>query len=530
MTKHSFSITWLPLIILCLAQFLASADNVTLSIATQTLISDLHASLAQVSIANTMYPLIAGTFMVAGGMLGCIWGWDILFRLGCLIFVFAEIFAFFSSSITMFIWGARLLAGIGGSLMIPAVFGLISSLYYKRQRAIAFGALGAASGISFACGPILCGYLLDHIGWKIAFISLGFLALFIFILSFLITTSSQKRSVISFDIFGFLLGTLGLFLTIFGILRIPVWGLVSPFNPEVTIFGLSPSPLLILFGLLILAIMLRWERYFEAKTGHALFPHVFLHTRLVRLGLYLTGWIFFTYSSAIFTVVSFIQVIHHISATQTGLLMLPFAISLSGCSLVLPLLIKQRNPRRQCRLGLLIGMSGALLAISSLHNHNFNLWTIVPSLCLIGASMGVIAANAPMLVTSGSGIQHAEQSGGVQAASRDVGQALGMALTSTVMLTFLTFSMKYQIDHDLSVSLLSRTILHQLIYIPWSGDNAFYQLMLDQNIPSRDIPILMEHYQKSRIQSTHYGLFAMVIATLVLFFRLHHIPETTDEK
>ena len=61
---------WLPLIVLCMAQFLASADNVTLSIATHALMHDLGASMAQVSAANTMYPLIAGTFMIAGGMLG----------------------------------------------------------------------------------------------------------------------------------------------------------------------------------------------------------------------------------------------------------------------------------------------------------------------------------------------------------------------------------------------------------------------------------------------------------------------------
>ncbi|MDU3718871.1 MAG: MFS transporter [Klebsiella michiganensis] len=105
----------------------------TLSIATQALMNDLHATLGQVSTANTMYPLVAGTFMVAGGMLGCIWGWRMLFRIGCLIFILAEACAFFSPSIALFTWGARLTAGIGGSLMIPAVFGLISALYQQRR-------------------------------------------------------------------------------------------------------------------------------------------------------------------------------------------------------------------------------------------------------------------------------------------------------------------------------------------------------------------------------------------------------------
>lgn len=526
MTESPTSTTWLPLIVLCFAQFLASADNVTLSIATQALMNDLHASLAQVSTANTMYPLIAGTFMVAGGMLGCIWGWRLLFRLGCLIFILAEISAFFAPSITTFIWVARLMAGIGGSLMIPAVFGLISSLYQQRQRVTAFGALGASSGISFACGPILCGYLLDHAGWRMAFASLGLLALFILLFSRFIPAPKQKSAPMPFDTLGFILGTTGLFLTIFGILRIPAWGLILPFDADTSLFGLSPAPLLILAGLLVLAIMLRWERYFEARTGYALLPSVFLRTRLVRLGLYLTGWIFFAYSSAIFTVVSFAQVVNNLSATATGLLILPFALSLAGCSLGLPLLIHQRNPRRQCRLGLLVGIGGALVAMAALHTHSFNAWLMMPGLCLIGASMGTIAANAPMLVTSGAGTQHAEQSGGVQAASRDIGQALGMALISTVMLTFLTFSMKYQVSHDLTISLPGRDIFHQLAYIPWSSDSTFRQLIQSHHLPFEDTLKLVNHYQQSRTESARYGLLAMVAATLALFFRLHHVPET----
>lgn len=525
MTNNPTSTSWLPLIVLCCAQFLASADNVTLSIATQALMNDLHATLGQVSTANTMYPLIAGTFMVAGGMLGCIWGWRMLFRIGCMIFILAEACAYFSPSITLFTWGARLTAGVGGSLMIPAVFGLISALYQQRRRVAAFGALGASSGISFACGPILCGYLLDHVGWRIAFASLGLLALLILLCSTIIPASKNNRAAITFDTPGFLLGTLGLFLTIFGILRIPIWGLVMPFDPAVSVLGLSPAPFVILCGLMVLLMMLRWERHFEATTGNALLPAVFLKTRLVRHGLYLTGWIFFAYSSAIFTVVSFAQIVKNVSAMETGLLILPFAICLAACSLGLPLFIQQRNPRRQCQMGLTAGIAGALVAAGALHVTGFTPIMMASGLCLIGAGMGTIAANAPMLVTTGAGSRHAEQSGGVQAASRDIGQALGMALISTVMLTVLTFLMKYQVQHDLAITPLARQIISHLTFIPWTSDRTFRQLIQTQNLAPADIYSLLQHYQLSRMQSARYGLLAMAIATSMLLIRLRHLPK-----
>lgn len=527
MTTNPTPTNWLPLIVLCCAQFLASADNVTLSIATQALMNDLHATLGQVSTANTMYPLIAGTFMVAGGMLGCIWGWRLLFRIGCLIFILAEACAFFSPSITLFTWGARLTAGIGGSLMIPAVFGLISALYQQRRRIAAFGALGASSGISFAFGPILCGYLLDHVGWRIAFASLGMLALIILLCSVIIPISAKKRASIPFDTPGFFFGTLGLFLTIFGILRIPVWGLVMPFDAAISILGLSPAPFVILCGLIVLLIMLRWERHFEATTGHALLPSVFLQTRLVRHGLYLTGWIFFAYSSAIFTVVSFAQLVKNVSAMETGLLILPFAICLAACSLGLPLLIHQRNPRRQCQIGLIAGIAGALIAAGALQVTGFTPALMALGLCLIGAGMGTIAANAPILVTTGAGNRHAEQSGGVQAASRDIGQALGMALISTVMLTILTFLMKYQVQHDLALSQSARQSISHLVYIPWTSDRTFHQLLQKQNLAPGDFYSLLQHYQQSRMQSARYGLLAMALVTTLLLIRLRDLPQSS---
>lgn len=527
MTTNPAPTNWLPLVVLCCAQFLASADNVTLSIATQALMNDLHATLGQVSTANTMYPLIAGTFMVAGGMLGCIWGWRMLFRIGCLIFILAEACAFFSPSIALFTWGARLTAGIGGSLMIPAVFGLISALYQQRRRVAAFGALGASSGISFACGPIVCGYLLDHVGWRIAFASLGLLALLILLCSVIIPASENKRAAIAFDTPGFLLGTLGLFLTIFGILRIPVWGLVMPFDPAVSVLGLSPAPFVILCGLMVLMMMLRWERYFEATTGHALLPAVFLKTRLVRHGLYLTGWIFFAYSSAIFTVVSFAQIVKNVSAMETGLLILPFAICLAACSLGLPLFIQQRNPRRQCQMGLTAGIAGALVAAAALHVTGFTPVLMASGLCLIGAGMGTIAANAPILVTTGAGNRHAEQSGGVQAASRDIGQALGMALISTVMLTVLTFLMKYQVQHDPAIGLAARQAIGHLTFIPWTSDRTFHQLIQTQNLAPGDLSGLLQHYQQSRMLSARYGLLAMALVTSLLLIRLRHLPKSS---
>lgn len=305
-TQISTGMKWLPLLVLCLAQLSTSGDNATLSIATGALVKDLHASMALISIANAMYSLAAGSLMVAAGMVGLIVGWKITFRIGCSLLFLAELTAFFSPNMEVFTYGARLLSGVGGSFMIPSVLGLIASNYKGSQQAVAFGAIGAASGVSFVAGPIICGLLVDHLGWRYAFAAIACLCVVIFAGSFLVPTPAKPERKVTFDLPGVLLTVIGLFSVILGFLKVSSWGLFTPFDAPFTIFGCSPAPFLVLFGLIVLAIMLKWERYREAQVGSALIPMSFLATPQVRNGLCLTAFIFLAYGSGIFVTVSFV--------------------------------------------------------------------------------------------------------------------------------------------------------------------------------------------------------------------------------
>ncbi|WP_413529928.1 MFS transporter [Rahnella inusitata] len=518
----------LPLLVLCLAQFLASADNVTLSIATSALIRDLGASMSQISTANTMYPLVAGTFMIAGGMLGLIIGWRKTFRTGCILYFLAEIIAVFSPSITVFIWAARILAGIGGSLMIPAVFGIITGSFQGREQAIAFGALGAASGFSFAMGPVLCGLLLDTLGWRWAFGVLAGLAIVILVCSSRVPSPSKPEKRVNFDFAGFILSTLGLFLVVFGILQISTWGLITPFNPPFTFFGLSPALMLVASGLLILVVVLRWEKFRETVTGSAMIPQSFLRTAQVRAGLYLTMYIFFAYSSGIFVVVSFVQVVAGLDAVHTGLMIIPFAVCLAGSSMGLPLIFRQRNPRRQCRAGLLLGMAGSAITALGIHGLSFNTTIVTSGLCLIGASMGTVAANAPFLITSALPERDAQQSGGIQAAARDIGQALGVALVSMVMLTAMTFSMKKFTAEVSTMSPQTFQTVKNLTVIPYLSDAGFELMIVKEGANPQDLVALTPIYQRSRARVTRAGLFSMTIMTLLFLMGTGKIPVTLE--
>ena len=66
--------SYAPLAALILAQVGTTSDNAAMNIAVSQLSSQLGASLGDIQVANTVYALVAGAFMIAGGMLGVSWG------------------------------------------------------------------------------------------------------------------------------------------------------------------------------------------------------------------------------------------------------------------------------------------------------------------------------------------------------------------------------------------------------------------------------------------------------------------------
>lgn len=517
---------WLPLLVLCLAQLSTSGDNATLSIATGALVKDLHASMDLISIANAMYSLAAGSLMVAAGMVGLIIGWKKTFRIGCTLLFCAELTAFLSPNMQIFTYGARLLSGVGGSFMIPSVLGLIASNFKGRDQAVAFGAIGAASGVSFAAGPLICGTLVDQLGWRYAFAAIACLCIVIFIGSFIIPTPAKPERKVKFDLPGVVLTVIGLFSVILGFLKVSSWGLFTPFAAPFTVLGLSPAPFLVVFGLVVLAVMLKWERHREASVGSALIPMSFLSTPQVRNGLYLTAFIFLAYGSGIFVTVSFVQVVAGLNGIQTGLMILPFALGVVIFSLGLPVVWKNANPKRMCQSALLIGTLGSVLCIFGFGPTTFSV--IVPAgMCLIGISMGIVSAYSSYIVTSGLPARDAQQSGGVQATSRNVGQAIGVAVCGMVMLTAVTMGVQGAARSDSSLSADTQTKVSQITVIPYLSDTNFSKLMLDHGITQKDVPALTQVYQTSRLNATRAGMIATAVMTALFLLGTRNLPTKT---
>lgn len=253
----------------------------------------LGATTPDIQLANMVYSLMAGAFMVAGGLVGTIIGWRTNFRLGAALCAAGELVMALSPNMTIFIWGGRILVGFGASFMIPSVLGLIPFIYHGKNRVLAFGCIGAASGLS-AFLPLFLGIVMQFGGFRITFGALAVYFALVLLLSFKLPAIEKPAEKLKFDGWGTGIAATGLFLFLVGLSRISAWGLIEPFAEcPFTIFGISPALPMAVLGLILLVILVPVEKRVEQKNGIALLPQSFLKTPQVRAGLVASAITFF---------------------------------------------------------------------------------------------------------------------------------------------------------------------------------------------------------------------------------------------
>lgn len=476
LSKYKF----LGLFPLVMAQIGTSGDNSVLTVATASLLASLNATMSDIQLANIIYSLCAGCLMIVGGMVGLIVGWKKTFRIGAAMCAVGELVVAFSGNIFMFTWGGRLLVGIGASFLIPSVLGLIPGLYQGNDRAFAFGAIGAATGIASCLGPIAAGFLIDTFDWRIAFSCMAVYFTIVFVGSLLVGDVPLPEQKVRFDLKGTVVAVAGLFLLIIGISKIPVWGLIDPIAPPViggsplVLFGMSPALFIALLGLITLVLLVRIERNVEKTYGSCLIPSSFLTTPQVRSGLYLTAMLFLCFGGSFFLVITYLQLVAGFSAIMTGIAMSAMAIPMA----------------------------------LSLNPYGVN-WLMYVGLFFFGAGQGFVASQSSNIIAGAVNARDAQQSSGIQTATRNVGQAIGVAILGVVMLFSITGTFKDAALSSADLSSTSKAVISEQASIGFMPDAAFAKYIADKAANADDAAVLTAINRGTRQNSTQLGLYVL---------------------
>ena len=432
---------WSALALIVTAQFMVILDVAIVNVALPSIKSDLGFSQTGLQWVITAYAIFFGGTLLLGGRLADLLGRRRLFVAGLALFATSSLLcgiAWSSGSLISF----RALQGLGGALLAPAALSLLMTTFAEgRDRNLALGIYGAASGSGAAAGVLLGGVITSYLGWSwIFFINVPVGLAAIALTPFLLHESRADHLVHRhFDLAGAASVTGGLMLLVYGLTRATSDGWGSP----VTLGLLGGAAALIAAFVTI-----------ESRSRSPLLPLRIFRLRALsaaNVTMALVGAVTF---SEFFVLTLYVQDVLHYSAVQSGVAFSAFALSVVVTSNLAQAVVGRVGVRATLVAGLTVAtISLALLTQLPVDGHYF--WDLFPAFVLGGAGLGF--SFVPVTIASLAGVERADAgvASGLVNTSRQIGGAIGLASISTIVASA---SSSYAQAHGLAVSSAPATV------------------------------------------------------------------------
>jgi EmrB/QacA subfamily drug resistance transporter len=407
-----------------IATILASAmtfiDGTVVNVALPALQANLHATITDVQWVIEAYTLFLSALILVGGAMGDQLGRKRVFLFGVVFFTGASVFCGMAPSPRVLII-ARALQGVGAGFLVPGSLAIISATFSDAERGRAIGTWSGFSAITTAVGPVIGGWLIEHVSWRAAFFLNVPLAVIVVALSvrFMDESRDPSRSA-SIDWLGAILGVVGLGGLVFGLLE---WTPLGPGHPLV-------------IGSLVLGVAclaLLWV--VERRARNPMMPLHLFRSRTFTLANVLTLLLYGALGIVFFLLPLDLIQVQHYSATEAGAALVPFAIIMFGLSRWAGGLVARVGPRLPLTAGPAIAAAGIVLFARGAIGDSY--WSgVFPAVCLTGLGMTITVAPLTTTVMSAVDTAHAGVASGINnTVARVAGlltiAAFGVLLTRT---------------------------------------------------------------------------------------------------
>src|SRR5207247_6641366 len=166
MTQFDTRKRWFALALIVTAQFMVVLDVAIVNVALPSIKTDLNFSQENLQWVITAYSIFFGGVLLLGGRLADLLGRRRLFMAGLALFTVSSLldgFAWSEGSLIAF----RSLQGLGAAFLAPAALSILTTIFREgRERNVALGIWGAASGSGGAAGVLLGGVLTSALNWS----------------------------------------------------------------------------------------------------------------------------------------------------------------------------------------------------------------------------------------------------------------------------------------------------------------------------------------------------------------------------
>jgi EmrB/QacA subfamily drug resistance transporter len=210
-----------------LGSSIAFIDATVVNVALPALQREFGAAASDLQWVIESYGLCLAGLLLVGGALGDVYGRRLVYGIGIAVFAIASAGCGLATSTAMLIV-ARAVQGIGAALLVPGGLAIIGSAFNGAARDRAIGTWAAFGAITGALGPVLGGWVIEHLSWRWAFLINLPLAAIVLVLLVRFVPSSGGEKGAHLDWWGALTATIGLTGLVYALVEAPRLGAWNP--------------------------------------------------------------------------------------------------------------------------------------------------------------------------------------------------------------------------------------------------------------------------------------------------------------
>ncbi|MGI5132607.1 MDR family MFS transporter [Pseudonocardia sp. CA-107938] len=405
----------LPMLVLVSGMFMSILDTTIVNVAVVDIQRDFGATTDQVQWIATAYTLSEGVVVPVSAWLGLRFGMKRVYTVALVLFAAGSVLCGLAWSLDSLV-AFRVVQAIPGGVLPAITLTMVYALVPKDKLGQAMGMYGLGIIFAPALGPVVGGYLVEYVNWRLIFyinLPIGILGALaaVFVLPNFPTAKAGR-----FDWWGFAAIATALGTLLLALEEGSSWGWTS--GRIVTLFAVSAISLALFVvielevdePLLDVRVFLRWP-----------YTNSLLLISILVAGLF----------AVVFYLPLFLQQAQGLGAFDAGLVLLPQALAMAVVMPIAGLLYDKIGPRWPAVVGLMITALGTYLLhdITIDTSRSTIVWLLVLRAVGLGLAMmpimtGGVAAVPERLVAAASAYNNV-----VQRAA----QAFGLAVLTAFM-------------------------------------------------------------------------------------------------